>query len=140
MDNRLNYIGSGNTPNSYSVEGGLWLIALGAAIADKDFRDELIGAVGIGTRNTEVRNMLIALGKGDINGVHTGAQRLGFPVAKDDRCLPSLIKSLSQRAASKKCAHIASKLEYCAKLTPENFLQMLRDSAEEIENADSKTV
>jgi hypothetical protein len=75
-----------------------------------------------------------------MNGVHAGAQRLGFPVAKDGRCLPSLIKSLSQRAASKKCAHIASKLEYCAKLTPENFLQMLRDSAEEIENADSKTV
>ena len=129
-----------NMPKSYHVEGSLWLIALGASIADKDFRDELMETVGPLARNQEVRNMLIALSKGNIGGVHEGSQRLGFPVAKDDRCLPSLIKSLKQRAVSKKCAQVASKLEYCAKLTPDNFLQMLKDAAEEIENADSKTV
>jgi hypothetical protein len=140
MDNRLNTIGSENTPSGYSVENTLWLIALGAAIADKDFRDELIGTVGIGTRNTEVRNMLIALGKGDIGGVHSGAQRLGFPVDEGDRCLPSLLKSLNRRAVSKKCSEVASKLEYCAKLTPENFIQMLKEATEEMESVDSETV
>jgi len=154
MDDRLTYIGSQDTQAGGSIEDGLWLIALGAAIADKDFRDELIGgngpgysgratpsrAVGVGARNPEVRNMLIALHKGDVGGVYEGAKRLGFPVNKDDRCLHSLIKSLKQRAISKKCSIVASKLEYCAKLTPENFLQMLKEVAEEMENADSKAV
>lgn len=140
MDNSLNYIGKNNAPSSYSVEGGLWLVALGAAIADKKFCKELMDVVGPQARNIEVRNMLISLEKGDVSGVHAGSQRLGFPVGKGERCLPNLIKSLKQRAVSKKCLQIANKLEYCARLTPESFVEMLRDSAEEVENSDSKTV
>ena len=132
------FLGSQNMPRGYHVEGGLWLIALGAAIADKDFRDDLLEEVGPLARNTEVRNMLIALGKGYIRGVHEGAQRIGFHVSGGDRCLPSLITSLKRRAVSKKCVQLANKLEYCARLTPENFLTMLKDAASEVEGAGKK--
>jgi len=139
MDDRLTYIGSQDMQAGGSIEDGLWLIALGAAIADKDFRSDLLESVPPKTKNTHVGHMLEALGKDDIKWAHDSAEMLGFPVRKGDRCLPSLITALRNRATSRRCSVIASKLDFCARLTPENFLTMLKEAAEEMANAGTET-
>tara|TARA_R110002110_G_C13406257_1_gene713204 strand:+ start:486 stop:866 length:381 start_codon:yes stop_codon:yes gene_type:complete len=116
------------------TEDRLWLIALGAAIADTDFRDELIAKVGNGARNPKTKGMLDALASSNVTAAHDWATRLGFPVHEGERCLPQLIESLRTRAVSRRLTHIATSLDYCARLTPEDFAEMLRGYMKELDD------
>jgi len=119
------------------TERDLWLMLIGAIIADKDTRELASTCLSpSGCRDERIRQIFNSI----TTGAHTDARArlggLGVDVTAGDTVAESLVATVNRYCRRKRYTNMVHTLEGCIKLDIDNFTSKLREYLNELEDDD----
>jgi len=120
------------------TERDLWLMLIGAIIADKDTRELAAGCLSAsGCRDGEISQIFNSI----TTGAHIDAKSrlggLGVNVTAGDTVAESLVMTVNRYCRKRKYTNMVRTLEGCIKLDIDNFTSKLREYLNELEDDDA---
>ena len=119
------------------TERDLWLMLIGAIIADKETRELAAGCLSTsGCKDEKIRQIFNSI----TTGAHIDAKSrlggLGVDVTAGDTVAQSLVMTVNRYCRRKKYTNMVRTLEGCIKLDIDNFTSKLREYLNELEDDD----
>jgi len=117
-----------------STERDLWLMLIGAIIADKETRELAAGCLSAsGCKDEKIRQVFNSISTGAHIDAKARLGGLGVDVTAGDTVAESLVATVSRYCRRKKYTNMVRTLEGCIKLDIDNFTSKLREYLNELE-------
>ena len=119
------------------IERDLWLMLIGAMIADKDTRELATGCLtASGCCDETLRQVFSSISSGNRNDAKGRLGGLGIDVTAGDTVAQSLVMTVNRYCRRRKYTSMVRTLDGCIKLDIDNFTSKLREYLNELEGED----